>query len=1235
MASNTTGEYRVFRYYEGLCSSGDFPKEIAKVLALGVKTEGIKDGATVIEEPTVLRNKNWDIVYPTPDSSLGLDVDNLTTPEYIQKINNQISKISDTVILKTTTTKRELASGEFDDLTTDDDTNKTSLTMYLEIYHPTYIANPEDYPLDCERKGITPKLITKEMYQKPYRSTEAIEEPIYQKFKPEIKDETTVGSVDLRYETADLYVSKINDVVGNTSFSLPSVDNTPTRTIITSAYLAKIKQNDADLYELILNTLGSDGIGMEPKDYVLLDTLTVEITRENSVYTVVMEGHKKLTEYTIKAGSVYVVAKLPTTDLVPEFYLDGVYIPLDITKFHVDEQKIYFDDDIVFETTTDGILVVRYESEYSGSDVITERTTFLNNHYVLMRLFDHLNAEQNGPADNAYNTNGEVIQINSHVSPWSKLSWYQDFEELMVDTIDSDVGVTNIHDGVVYVPLETAGLNSDTKIRYWINTNNDRFSLIVMGNPSMDYERDRHLISACYCGRIDSFENSINDTAGNFALFTSSSTEPCNTVLTTEQMTHEMPPFSLTNEDVTNGDYTTTNILAFIKQAGDEGCMWSCSLNEGQTKYYVQLSDKKYFNRKVWPRYLILKADNTPIINDKGNGRGIQSVLRRNYIMDSGKSDLMEITLNAEDIGADSTCTLYVFYSYFEEKYVITSGVTRDIFGNVIDVDKVKDYGVNTSDGVTSISMYHTRSKAYYQRHHMLFATTEEYMSKVMYGKSSYTGEYYADRIKVTHGNDGPRGTLSDLLVIDSSSLYALDELVINKDFEKDPEQLEETFVYFPITAPFSPLSDSPNSRYGFAIKKEEIEPTYEDEEKILKIAANQLGTITANWWPVSTDLDGMQGHAPAPLARTTNGCSIYWRIQDKSAWYETETNKTEYSPVQLAVKNSGGKYDGDGEPMLDYNNPASSHRTYLNAGDQKGDVMSSWVKISGDFLYGDDDFDPIEELEKPYDEVNGGYQVCYGIATEPTDFFNEGARVKIVLDDEMLDSSKRETFEYNIEGIPYSGIINYENIKTSPTDAVECEIVNATPNHYLYLYLIHSYRKLTDALLEKQNDGEILTTSELKSCEMIYEIVRFTCLYMGGDGTGSKNALLQYPCSINVLTQGGKGKYTIIQGGKKLGTKVDYLNATIEYNNDLKIAFHPEAGYEIVTINVYDADKANNKDATEEDKAPIRTFTVDAANEQDKITDEVIDGTSCKVITVNDIDRNMQIKATFGIPES
>ena len=43
MASNPNDEYKIFKYYEGLCSSSDFPKEIAKVLSLGVCTEEIKD----------------------------------------------------------------------------------------------------------------------------------------------------------------------------------------------------------------------------------------------------------------------------------------------------------------------------------------------------------------------------------------------------------------------------------------------------------------------------------------------------------------------------------------------------------------------------------------------------------------------------------------------------------------------------------------------------------------------------------------------------------------------------------------------------------------------------------------------------------------------------------------------------------------------------------------------------------------------------------------------------------------------------------------------------------------------------------------------------------------------------------------------------------------------------------------------------------------------------------------
>ena len=102
MAANANNEYKIFRYYEGMCSSSDFPKEIAKILALGVRTKPVEDiDGNILEEPFILRSKNWDIVYPIPDSSLGLDFNNLTTDEYKLKIENQVNKISDTVILRT------------------------------------------------------------------------------------------------------------------------------------------------------------------------------------------------------------------------------------------------------------------------------------------------------------------------------------------------------------------------------------------------------------------------------------------------------------------------------------------------------------------------------------------------------------------------------------------------------------------------------------------------------------------------------------------------------------------------------------------------------------------------------------------------------------------------------------------------------------------------------------------------------------------------------------------------------------------------------------------------------------------------------------------------------------------------------------------------------------------------------------------------------------------------------
>ena len=1109
MAVNVNNvERKVFKYYEGLCSSSDFPKEIAKVLALGVRTEATKDIDGVILEPAIISRKhNWDIVYPAPDTSLNLDLDNLTVEEYKTKILNQVNKISDTVILKTTTTEKDLTNEEPDELTVDSDENKSSLTMYLEIYKPSYIANPEEYPLDCERKGITPKLITKELYEKSLQATHAVEEEIYanndgwkteKRCTVDKKDDPVLGDIDLKEAECDMYVKKINEIYGDMSFRLPE---TSTSIEINAAYLAKIKQDDAELYNLFLTRL-NNGEGIEPKTYALLDSLTIEVIKNtHDSYTMMLEAIKKTTTYTIPKGAEYVVNYVPTEALTPEFYLDGIYIPVETTLYHTDGQRIIFDDNVVFEASQEGVLVVRYTYESNGNEIISDRVTLLNNHYVLMRMFDNINEEKNGPMENVYNASGELVQTNSHISPWSKLSWYQDFEEIMIDTIDSDVSLASIHDGTVFVPLETAGLNADTKMRYWINTNNNRFSLVVMGNPSLDYERDRHLVSGCYCGRIDSFDNSINDTAGNFALFTSSSTEPCNTVLTTEKVIYDMQNYALTEAEVKNGSYDTIEFENFIK-----GCPTNTPCTNSQD-YYIQLTDKVYFNEEKWPKYVIVeKATGLPVTGFVAG--------KKRFIGSNGKSDVLHLTIDAihaEKYNNDDY-TLYVSYSYYQEKFVINSGISRDVFGNVIDVDKVKDYGVNTSDGVTSIMMYHTRSKAYYQKHHMLFATTEEYMSKVMYGKSSYTGEYYADRIKITHGNDGPRGTLSDLLVIDSASLYALDELVINKNFEKDPDEYEETFVFFPITAPYSPLSDSPNARYGLAIKKQEVEPAYTDEEIILKLASQSLSDFTEHWKNVQSDI------YPRDIV---DDCNVYWSIVPGTSWYGKEGIYSEYNPVKLAVINTS-EYQGDLENLI---YPVTN--VVLKQGNEKADETISYLKISG--------FEPEE-----------GDVIAYGTSTVPVESFGFGAQAKAVLYD---GTNENESFEYNINGVPYTANIG----EILPADDIQ--LTDASPNKYLLLYSIKE--SVVSAEDVENNPALVVGTKR-------YTINKFACVSLK-DEAHDDNWLLQYPCTINAYTE-GKGKIIFED------SETSAISTNVQYDGSFDLYLAPAEGYRVKSVTLINA---------------------------------------------------------------
>ena len=180
-------------------------------------------------------------------------------------------------------------------------------------------------------------------------------------------------------------------------------------------------------------------------------------------------------------------------------------------------------------------------------------------------------------------------------------------------------------------------------------------------------------------------------------------------------------------------------------------------------------------------------------------------------------------------------------FSYYTEYSVQTGGVKRDKFGNAVSVTLDTTYGKNTANGITDFAMYATYTKDYFQRHYFMFAATEEYMQKELYGKSAYTGEYFADRIKVVHSSEGPRGILSGMITIDTSSLYPFDELIVNKDFEKYDDKPEELYVYLPITAPYCPFSNSPNGRHGIGILKDIRYPIPVSDDEIVRFAINEL----------------------------------------------------------------------------------------------------------------------------------------------------------------------------------------------------------------------------------------------------------------------------------------------------------------------------------------------------------------------------------------------------------
>lgn len=846
-----------WRYYEGTSSANTFIKDLAKVLSTAVKTEVVLDAnGQVLRDREIIIDKNWDIVYPKPqrDQVNVMDWTALTPSEFAAKIENQLSQSNDTIILKTKTSSKDLSDAfQIDDIGIENDLNKEFVEMYVELYKPKYLADPEQYHPESEKMGIMPYTITRGIYQEYSNRTaerelnlRTISHPKNTTQYPMVTKTVAPVFYDGAYTEFKERIDSLAMALGTTypvvKIATSGVPYSSTETITSKERLALLKGSK------FLSTT-ADALAMSEDAILALDSL--KITMEGyknggySLYTLTLTSKITNETFTLSDGFEYQLPELEKVNVDSiglSLNNSGSATPLASDSWSYDRStytlKILKTVSGVVSAIGQPVLTYTYEKEQS---VISGKKLLYNNHYIYARMYDVMNLNGDGPMQNVIDENtGDILQIKSRISEWSKLSWYQDFEEVRIDELDGDVGESDLTDGMLWLPVETPGLNGDTRIRFWVNTNNDRMALVVMGNPSLDFGRNRHLISAAYLGQIESFENSINDTAGNFALFTSSSTTPCAASTAKKRITmSESAPIAMGTGETTEFSYTLP----------EDG------------KLYDVLGSFRVTHEDL----------QTGIISELLNGTGcIVSISAdkktATVTLFSAPSETVQLTLN---------------YDYYTERYETVKGITRDGFGNVIDIVLPDTYGKNTATGVVDISMLHTRSKAYFQKHHLMFTSTEEYMSKEQYGKSAYTGEYYADKLKITHGNDGPRGVLADCLAIDTSSLYAFDELIVNRDFKKDATKEEETYIFFPITAPFSPFAGSPNATYGFAIKKAVRRPEATTDEDAVDEAIDGLGVLVGNLYSLTSDV--------VLPAASTNGLAVDWSSSSEELILITE----------------------------------------------------------------------------------------------------------------------------------------------------------------------------------------------------------------------------------------------------------------------------------------------------------------------------------------------------------
>jgi hypothetical protein len=608
-----------------------------------------------------------------------------------------------------------------------------------------------------------------------------------------------------------------------------------------------------------------------------------------------------------------------------------------------------------------------------------------NYHWCLFRLFDNPNADFSGPLPNKTDlVTGELLEFNSASSEWAKLSWFTDFEELFLSEMVPETLPQN--DKILRVPVNSS-LTNKTKIRIMANFHPNRLALSVVGNPNVDYEDNRYLISSCYVGAIDSFQGSKQDIEGNFGIYTSSSSvgaipsqttestatfsgldetsdglgvlpaeekwkvynqtpakvkivnspeqqmkafmdlgqlqslnlgsvNPTTGVLpgeSTFQVTYkkrEIPADKLKDLEggrttiVDNSVKVTLGNIVTDTVTKDKSLVFNAIFEYGSNQTIGHYSNK-YVEIKIPAADLkttmlpvkttVTKKEGslTEFITVTVSNDGLYKLLHKYIEAElATRGELSALTPGTYPVQqirfsgikyAGSSSNVFTIPTHscligFDEQGVIRKVVNkseRDKYGNLIAVNYPKTFGKHTANCTTDFAMYKTDSADFWQSHFLMFSSTEQFMKKHMYGKSVYTNEYFADRIKVTHSAEGVRGVLSGLIVIDAESLFAFDELIVNKDFTKDNTKPEETYVYLPITATYCPFANSPNERNGLGLLKELKYSEHNDDAKceaaLIKLAEQYVDSLYYT-----------NGKSEVELADVSyNGLDITWTSSD------------------------------------------------------------------------------------------------------------------------------------------------------------------------------------------------------------------------------------------------------------------------------------------------------------------------------------------------------------------